>query len=91
MKQMVKSPNKKILTVSKETIPQQCAVCASRIDACGPMWIGALHDNKFVEKVLEVSQNTELLPHLGTRDRIKGMLSVISEVQIGSGTEAPLL
>lgn len=79
MKTVSKS-NKELLVVNKETVPQRCEICDSRVDICGPMWLGPLHDLKFVEKVLEVSQNQELLPHLGTRDRIKGMLSVISEV-----------
>lgn len=44
----------------------------------GPMWNGPLHDQAFLEKLLQhVDSNSD---HYGTYTRMKGMLTVAKEV-----------
>ncbi len=60
-------------------ISEKCTVCDSRMELCGPMWLGPIHDAQFVKQVLD----TAMLPennYMGTRDRIQGFASIIYEV-----------
>lgn len=53
----------------------QCPYCERTYHLAGPMWGGQLHDHDFIEEVLRINANA--LPEVyGTRDRIKGMLTL---------------
>lgn len=55
------------------TIPKECPICNSSIRIFGPMWIGNTNDSCFIRKLLEKKIETK------TKERIYGMLSVVSE------------
>ena len=66
--------------VNHASIPETCRLCSSRVELCGPMWLGQLHCRDFVKKVLSLLQQKDDNKNLGTLSRIIGFLTVISEV-----------
>ena len=57
-------------------VDQKCKYCAHSHIIGGPMWIDPIHDTEFVSRV---RQNLEEHKHLGTTNRIDGMLSMVEE------------
>ena len=74
---MVKSRN--IYSVgSGPPVGQKCDHCGGRHAFCGPIWSDAIHDVDFVRRVRSsVLNDDNLFPN--TRQRIDGILSVVSE------------
>ncbi|KAG7195441.1 RNA methyltransferase tRNA(m5U54)methyltransferase [Scheffersomyces spartinae] len=52
-----------------------CKYCSSVINIAGPMWEGQLHNHEFIEEVLRIRDEASD-KQFGTRERIKGMLSL---------------
>lgn len=77
---LIKSPKDTRFLFNRMLLEPSCPCCGSRVEQCGPMWIGDIHDTDFVKQTLS-DVRTSPSPHLGTRDRIDGFLSVISEVR----------
>ncbi|KAJ2931359.1 hypothetical protein H1R20_g5737, partial [Candolleomyces eurysporus] len=66
-----------LLKTHQNTIPAKCEECEGALHVAGPMWNGPLHDQAFMEKMLEhVDNNSD---HYGTYARMKGMLTVAKE------------
>ncbi|KZT58962.1 N2,N2-dimethylguanosine tRNA methyltransferase [Calocera cornea HHB12733] len=60
------------------TAGEYCAECGGRFHVAGPMWIGALHERAFVQRVLaHVTASDETA--YGTHARMRGMLTVAAE------------
>lgn len=56
----------------------QCDICGGRHVTAGPIWSAPIHNTNFVKQVFEaVSEDVSLFP--STRDRIRGVLSVVLE------------
>lgn len=68
--------DKKFQTPRIAHIPgENCGFCDRPFHLAGPMWGGPLHEQEFIDKVLEI--NAKASPEVyGTRERIKGMLSL---------------
>lgn len=59
-------------------IDSECPVCASRLQMCGPIWNGSLHENEFLAKLIsEVKHSNEAV--YKSKARLTGMLSVAQE------------
>ncbi|KAK0182400.1 hypothetical protein PV327_000544 [Microctonus hyperodae] len=56
-------------------VDQLCKFCRHKHHIGGPIWIGSIHNQSFVAKLIESVDNMEL----GTLKRIKGVLNVIHE------------
>ncbi|XP_034944177.1 probable tRNA (guanine(26)-N(2))-dimethyltransferase [Chelonus insularis] len=56
-------------------VDQLCKFCKHKHHMGGPIWIGLLHDQSFVSRLVDTLDNIEL----GTIKRIKGVLSVVQE------------
>lgn len=61
------------------SLGSNCPDCGTLLDYAGPLWLGALYDTAFCERVL--SENAQM--HLGTKNRIKKMLQFILEEASG--------
>ena len=60
------------------TVSERCEHCNSRHHIGGPIWSDPLYDTDFVKRVLRRVEG-ESLSYLGTLERIKGLLSMITE------------
>lgn len=69
------SQNKNLFSNNSLEKNANCSVCSGSLAVCGPMWLGPLHDSKFVKDVISHAQKLDL----GTFKRIEGFCSVISE------------
>ena len=58
------------------SVPDKCTQCQSPFQIGGPLWNAPLHNNEFILKVVEAAKG---LKHLGTLNRIIGMMTVASE------------
>lgn len=68
--------DKKFQTPRIAAIPgENCAYCERPYHLAGPMWGGSLHNHDFIDSVLDINAKL-LLEVYGTRDRIKGMLTL---------------
>ena len=75
--QTSKQGDHKFTPARAPVISPSCTVCGSRQSLGGPIWNAPLHDVEFVKRViLRVKDNGE---KFGTGERIRGVLSVISE------------
>lgn len=70
-------PKKQIFSTGP-LVQDKCAMCGSRMDLAGPMWLDSLHSKSFASKVLDLVRTPA--PLIDTKDRIEGLVSVISEV-----------
>ncbi|EJU05611.1 N2-dimethylguanosine tRNA methyltransferase [Dacryopinax primogenitus] len=61
-----------------EGMGDRCSECGEKWHVAGPMWIGPLHQRDFVQRVLSHVQK-EGEERYGTWQRMKGMLTVVSE------------
>lgn len=61
--------------LSSPSVDQCCSICQHKQHEGGPMWLGPLHDQQFVFKLLHNLDNMQLK----TLKRIKGVLNVIYE------------
>ncbi|KAH9822413.1 tRNA methyltransferase [Melampsora americana] len=52
----------------------QCTECGGKFHVAGPLWSGALHDQTFMNKVLEDAERSDC--GLNTASRIKGMVGI---------------
>lgn len=67
---------KKFQTPRIAAIPgENCNYCESVYHLAGPMWGGQLHDKDYIDAILKINSGL-LLEVYGTRDRIKGMLTL---------------
>lgn len=57
-------------------ISSSCSHCESNLNIAGPMWLGELHNNDFIDRVLSVCENESDPAVYGTRERVKGMLTL---------------
>lgn len=57
-------------------VDQKCKFCQHSHNIGGPFWLAPIHDMDFVNRV---RQSLETLPHLGTSNRMEGMLAMVSE------------
>lgn len=57
------------------TVDQHCKHCKHKHYVGGPIWIGPLHDQEFVSRLLSSLDNLKL----ETKQRIKGVLTMINE------------
>jgi tRNA (guanine26-N2/guanine27-N2)-dimethyltransferase len=56
-----------------------CRFCGGRKEIAGPLWNGPLHDLGFIAEVQSVLRDEKVQAHLGTVERIEGMLSLCAE------------
>lgn len=77
---LIKNTEGTKFTFNRTLVNPLCLCCGARVEQCGPMWIGEIHDTEFVRKVL-ADARSDASVHIGTKDRIDGLLSVISEVR----------
>jgi len=77
--QPLMTKNKTLYTVGYgPVVGQNCEHCGGRHAFCGPIWSAAIHDIDFVRRVHNsVVNDGSLFPN--TRQRIDGILSVVSE------------
>lgn len=62
-------------------LAEHCTYCERPWHVAGPMWGGPLHNEEFIDGILAV--NAEASPVYGTRERIKGMLTLArTELQL---------
>lgn len=60
------------------TVSSSCPVCGSRLQICGPIWNGPLHDHSFLPRLIEeVKIANEAI--YKSKSRLIGMLSVAYE------------
>ncbi|KAE9549975.1 hypothetical protein FO519_006817 [Halicephalobus sp. NKZ332] len=57
----------------------KCRHCDSALHLGGPIYSAPIQDKKFLEKLLEKIEKTPVEERLGTHERLKGILTVISE------------
>ncbi|MHA1796367.1 MAG: tRNA (guanine(10)-N(2))-dimethyltransferase [Promethearchaeota archaeon] len=59
-------------------VPHQCPNCGSKLDFGGPLWIGEIHEDKFVQELNEINLEVpkEVIP---SKARIERTLQRISE------------
>lgn len=53
----------------------ECPYCQSPYHVAGPMWAGKLHDQQFVDDILQINSEAPTDTY-GTVERIKGMLTI---------------
>lgn len=57
------------------TAPDKCSHCGSHHHIAGPMWGGPIHNDKFIDTMLDINQTLD--PQIyGTKERVRGMLTV---------------
>lgn len=63
-------------TARGPVVGTHCEFCGNPFRIAGPMWAGRLHDTEFVNKVLEVCQDSSPETY-GTKPRIQGILELV--------------
>ncbi|KAJ3191267.1 DNA topoisomerase 1, partial [Irineochytrium annulatum] len=81
-----RTPDGKFKMTLGPTVPPACDFCGSKFHVGGPFYAGAIHDAEFVAKMLESVQKPEA--EFGTKSRMIGMLTVISEFFINTKRKA---
>ncbi|CAI5755718.1 unnamed protein product [Candida verbasci] len=71
-----KGENKSKFTYPKlQPITSSCEFCNNSYNIAGPMYGGNLHDNQFINKILEINEGSDKEIYK-TSERIKGMLTL---------------
>ncbi len=52
-----------------------CPICESNLEIAGPLWLGTLHDKKYIQEMLKIMDQKDL----PSQDQIKKILSIILE------------
>lgn len=78
---LVKQVSKSVKFVKNTaSFPNCCSICSSRVEINGPLWIDRIHDHDFSRAVKESVLTADNFPLFGTKPRIVGLSSLISEV-----------
>ena len=71
----IRNDNKYVYPKLVGQVSSHCQFCGSTFNVAGPMFVGPLHNQKFINKILQLNENCDKQTYK-TSERIKGMLTL---------------